>query len=156
MLTPNNAKSNSEAKLNLAFTFPSTPAHLYTPTPTPQIKLPIDTPDPSCKRSFHHLSKEQYKHKKRMNLSDGFPFVDPNDTTQKQIIEIISESTTQNEDEPNQSLLSVNSNDNDNDIDIPNGDIESKQTEQHFRNVTDLKISIPKETAFNTNVYKVK
>ena len=149
MFTPNEAKSDSESKLNLSFNFPSTPAHLYTPTPTPQIKLPTNTPDPSCKTSFHHLSKNS-KPKKRMNLSDGFPFIDPSDTTQKQIIEIISETTPQIENKPNQDILFVNTNDNE-----LNGQIESKQTQQHFRNVTDLKISIPTETNLSTNATKV-
>ena len=149
MLTTNDVNADSGTKMNLSFNFPSTPAHPYTPTPTPHIDLPPNTPDPGCKTSFQHLAKNNFKPKKRMDLSNGFPFIDPSDTKQPQIIEIISESTPQqikdNLDQ-NENIFIVNNTDQM----INNGQNESKQTEKH--NVRNLKISIPINTNSNSNL----
>lgn len=150
-MTPNDVKSDSGAKINLSFNFPSTPIHPYTPTPTPHINLPPNTPDPSCKTSFQHLAKNNFKPKKRMDLSDGFPFIDPSDSKQPQIIEIISESTPQQINhtlDKNGNTLNIFQN---NTNEINHGQNDSKQTQKHYDNVKDLKISIPINTNSNSN-----
>ena len=149
MLSTNDSLQSPDATVtNSSYNIPPTPNHPYTPTPTPNITLPHDTPkDTSCKTTFQYLSNDdKFKARKRMDLSDGFPFIEPSDSNNNnkiktQIIEVISDSLLLPKSNLKQPLIIVNENEEE----------KNESNNNNAFNVKNLKITIPKKEQVPSN-----
>ena len=124
-----------------------TPAYPYTPTPT--ATLPYNTPDSGAGNALQPLTKDSHNNdpnkrrkKSALDVSNGFPYIEPVEADQKQLIEIIEEGID------NHDIIPPNE-DSEDDSHNENTEFEHKQNVSEFNentNLDNLKINIPSDT----------